>query len=121
MPPRKKHYRHFLLLDEGIPVKKLLPRLNKRHNLKHIRDDLHLAGVSDREVYTVAQKYKLVIITFNGDDYKELYTSDGPGIINLSSSLTLEEIDKKLLSLLSRKTPRACWGKYLSITKETHR
>lgn len=117
--PRKRQYRHRLLLDEGVPVKTLLPRINRRHDVKHIRDDLHLAGLSDRKVYQKATQDQRIVATFNGKDFVDLVSSRGAGIIDLSSTLTPEQIDKKLLAFLSKHTPKNCLGKLYTISRET--
>lgn len=117
--PHKRHYRHRLLLDEGIPVKTLLPRINQRHDVKHLRDDLHLLGLSDRKVYEKATHDKRIVVTFNGKDFIDLISAKEAGIIDLSSTLTPEQIDKKLLAFLSKHTPKNCLGKLYTISGET--
>lgn len=120
--PRKRPIRHRLLLDEGVPIRKLLLRVNARHDLKHVRDDLHKSyknRLSDYEVYQLANKLNRNILTLNGDDFKELVKPTGSGVIDLSSIPTLEQIDKKLLSFLSHNTSKKCKGKFFRITGES--
>ena len=54
----RKPYRHRLLLDEGLYLKKALPRTNSRHDIKHIKHDLSKGGIKDEEVYSLAVKTK---------------------------------------------------------------
>lgn len=56
MPPRL--HRHKLLLDEGLFPRKSLPRINNRHNVGHIKHDLHLGGIKDEDIYEIAVKQK---------------------------------------------------------------
>lgn len=96
------------------------PRLNSRYDLKHIRDDFHLTGLLDPQVYEYARKEKRLILTFNGDDFRPLATrSADTGIIFLSNNLLNEHIDTKLTALLSKSTPNALFGKFTSLTGET--
>ena len=64
MPERKSNSsaKHTLLflLDEMMPPKKKLPRMNKRSylNIRHITDDYGLSGIPDKAVLARAKKKK---------------------------------------------------------------
>src|SRR5207244_11330689 len=89
----RKLYKFKLLLDENMPPRQRFPRLNSRFDLKHIRDDLHQAGLKDPPVYSLAGKLKRLIITFNGDDFKHMVVqSTQTGVINLSTNLRNDQI-----------------------------
>src|SRR6266566_4954275 len=116
----KKFYKYKLLLDENMPPRIKFTRLNSRYDLKHIRDDFHLTGLPDPDVYEFARQRKRLILTFNGDDFKPLVTKSlETGVIYLSENLLNEQIDTKLTALLSKNTPKALYGKLTTITGET--
>ncbi|HYT46010.1 MAG TPA: DUF5615 family PIN-like protein [Methylomirabilota bacterium] len=109
-----------MLLDENIPARTKFPRLNNRHDLKHIRDDFRITGMFDPQVYVFAQRERRLILTFNGDDFKDLARkSRTTGILFISDNLTDERIDTKLTALLSKNTPNALYGKFATVTCET--
>ena len=43
----KRFYKHKLLLDENMPSRPALPRLNQHFDVKHIRDDIHHGQIDD--------------------------------------------------------------------------
>ena len=109
-----------MLLDENMPARTKFPRLNSRHDLKHIRDDFHLTGLLDPGVYEFAQKEHRLILTFNGDDFKDLAgKSRTTGILFISDNLADEHIDTKLTALLSKSTPNTLYGTFTTLTGET--
>src|SRR5947209_11524150 len=109
----KKFHTYKLLLDENMPERTKFPRLNSRYDLKHIRDDSHLTGLLDPQVYTFAQREHRLILTFNGDDFKDLAgKSKATGILFISDNLTDERIDSKLTALLTKNTRNALYGKF---------
>lgn len=114
----RKPYRHKLLLDEGLYLKKALPRTNSRHDIKHIKHDLNKGGISDEEVYSIAVKNKRIIVTYNIDDFKKLARkSSNSGVIGISQGILPDQLDKKLNALLSRNTPKSLYGKYILLSK----
>ena len=52
----KPFYKHKMLIDEQLYHRRLFPLLNARFDVKHIRDDLNLAGLPDPQVYELAVK-----------------------------------------------------------------
>src|SRR5687767_2464460 len=68
----KRFYKFKLLLDENMPPRQRFPRLNSRFDVKHIRDDLNQAGLKDPPVYELAKTLNRLIMTFNGNDFKEM-------------------------------------------------
>lgn len=105
-----------LLLDENIPPRRNLVRLNSRFILEHIREDYHKSGISDREVFAIAEKEGKIIVTFNEKDFAANHRKKS-GLIALSPNLTTEEIDTKITSLLTSKKNCPFIGKYIRITK----
>lgn len=115
-----RFYKHKILLDEGLPYKKYLPKLNARHDIKHIKEDLKKAKLPDEEVYKTAKKLKRLLVVFNIKDYKDLASkSKKSGIIGISQNLPIEQIDNKLLALLNKSKGKSLYGKFTSITGET--
>ena len=103
-----------------MPARTKFPRLNSRYDLKHIRDDFHITRMLDPQVYAFAQREHRLILTFNGDDFKDLARkSKTTGILFISDNLTDERIDTKLTALLSKSTPNTLYGKFITITGET--
>jgi hypothetical protein len=99
----KKFHKYKLLLDENMPARTKFSRLNSRYDLKHIRDDLHVTGMLDPQVYEFIQRKHRLILTFNGDDSKDFAgKSKATGILFISDNLTDERIDTKLM-LFSQK------------------
>ena len=114
----RKPYRHRLLLDEGLYIRKTLPRTNSRHDIKHIKHDLNKGGIKDEEVYSIAVKNKRIVITYNIGDFKRLARkSSNSGVIGISQGILPNQLDKKLNALLSRKNPKCLYGKYTSLNK----
>lgn len=118
--------KHRLLFDEGCPPCNQLPRLNSRHNLKHILTDYkrllrkRKRPLTDIEIYKIACVGKRLIVVFNRRHFRKLaQQSTKSGIIGISQNMGFEDIDKKLLALLSQKTRRELYGHYNSITNQT--
>ena len=106
-------------MDENMPPRQRFPRLNSRFDVKHIRDDLNQAGLKDPPVYALASKLNRLIITFNGDDFKNMVDQNSEaGVINISANLRYDQIDTKLTSLLTKSGPNALFGKFIDLTGE---
>jgi predicted nuclease of predicted toxin-antitoxin system len=116
----RRFYKFKLLLDENMPPRHRFPRLSSRFDVKHIRDDLNQAGLKDPPVYALASKLNRLIITFNGDDFKNMVDQNSEtGVINISANLRYDQIDTKLTSLLTKSSPNALFGKFTDLTGET--
>lgn len=113
-----KPYRHRLLLDEGLYLKKAFPRTNIRHDIKHIKHDFNKGGIKDDDVYSIAVKNKRIVVTYNIGDFKKLAKqSSNSGVIGISQGILPDQLDKRLNAMLSRKTPKSLYGKYTSLNK----
>jgi len=116
----KKFYKHKLLLDENFPVRSYFPTLNQRYDLKHIVEDFDRAGLSDPKVYKLAQKEDRLVVTYNIKDFEKLAAKNmETGVIGVSHNLSLEQLDKKLTSLLNKSTRKSLLGKLTTITGES--
>lgn len=116
----RKFYKHKLLLDEGFFYRQALLITNSRFNVKHIVGDYKKSALSDPQVYEFAGKAKRILVTFNVKDFKPLVSVDkSAGVIGVSASLTLEQIDKKLTALLMKSTKKQLFGKLTVISGET--
>src|SRR4051812_4553429 len=96
----KKHIRHSLLLDEGLPRRESFPQLNNLHTLRHINHDLKKGGAKDYHIYKIAQEFGFMVVVFNTKDFKPLITENKPSVIALSTGLTNAQIDTKLVKVL---------------------
>lgn len=116
MSPR--FYRHKLLLDEGLYPRKSFPRINNRHDVKHIKHDFHRGGINDEEIYKMAVKQKRIIITYNTRDFRKMARySNGSGIIGVSQGLTPDQLDTRLNSILSKNSGKTFYGKYTPLSR----
>lgn len=105
-----------LLLDENLPPKNKLIRLNNRFNIRHVVHDYHTSGLPDKEIFRIAEKEGRIIITLNERDFIG-NSRKRSGLIGLSPNLSTEEIDKKVTSLLTRSKYCILIGKFVHIHK----
>ncbi|HVF69701.1 MAG TPA: DUF5615 family PIN-like protein [Xanthomonadales bacterium] len=116
----KKPHKYKILLDENMPPRSRLPRLNNRFDVKHIREDFKRVELSDPEVYVEALKLKRISVTLNEKDFYPLAgTKNDRGIIGLSPNLSYEQMDKKLTSLLIKYKPGFLKRKLTTVSGET--
>ncbi len=81
--------------------------------MKHVREDLHLGGLPDPEVYQLAVKQQRILLTYNIKHFRQLAgTLNDAGVIGIPSHLTSAQVDTKLTSLFTKSTPKALQGKY---------
>ncbi len=115
--PTKRFYKHKLLLDENFPIRRNFPLLNSRFNVKHIKADLNLEGLSDPEVYELARREGRLVVTRNIKHFKELSKiSKETGVIGVSENLLFNQVDKKLTALLNKSTKKSLFGKLTTIS-----
>jgi len=89
-------------------------------DVKHIRDDFKGAGISDRQVYEIAEQSKRLIITYNVKHFKILAgKSQETGIIGVSPHLQPYQVDAKLTALLRKSSEKSLFGKYTSLSETT--
>ena len=115
----RQRQRFNVLFDEGLYPREKLPRTNERHNIRHIKHDFNYGGLSDDAVYEFAKSQNRLIATLNIKDFRKLLKSKDTGVIGISSTLTPDEIDKKLCSLLNKSRKGEQYGKVVTITKES--
>lgn len=108
-----------LLLDEGFPPRRDLPKLNQYCDVKHIKLDLRREGAPDRDVYQLASAEGRIVVTFNIKDFKPRITKTKPSVIGLSAGLRHPQIDAKLASFVKTLHPSKFRGHFFSITGET--
>lgn len=115
-----RFHKYKLLLDEGFPLRSYFPRLNSTHTLKHFSKDLKKSGLTDREVFSITIKLKMLVITYNYKDFIEFVKDQkSTGVIGISANLPLEQIDKKLSALLFSSSPKDLFGTHLYLSGET--
>jgi hypothetical protein len=114
----KPFYKHKTLLDEQLLHRRMYPLLNERFDVKHVRDDLHLAGIPDPQVHELAVKQGRILLTTNVKHFRPLLREDGPGIIGIPGAWLPDRIDTKLTALLMRHGPNYFRGRYRSLAAE---
>lgn len=76
-----------------------------------------MSGITDLEVFIFAKKVSRLIVTFNKKHFQKMVgKSKDTGIIAVSTNVSDEQIDKKIVSLLSRKKKKELFGKFHDIT-----
>lgn len=114
----KRFYKHKTLLDEHLLHRRLYPLLNEHFDVKHIKDDLHLDGLPDPQVYELAVKQGRIILTTNVKDFRPLLRDDCPGIIGIPEAWLPVRIDTKLTAILMKHGPAYFRGRYRSLAAE---
>ena len=114
----KPFYKHRTLLDEQLLHRRMYPLLNAHFDVKHIRDDLQLAGLPDPQVYELAVKQGRILLTTNVKHFRPLLREDCPGIIGIPGAWLPDRIDTKLTALLMRHGPNYFRGRYRSLAAE---
>ena len=110
------HIKHRLLLDEGLPKKEAYFQANNYHNLRHIVHDFGKSGAKDKEVYSIANKEKRIVVVFNTKDFKPLTTFKSMSVISLSTNLNDRQVDLKLCKILRLLKPSEIVGYLITIT-----
>ena len=111
----KPFFKHKTLLDEHLYQRRQYPLLNEHFDVKHIRDDLHLDGLPDPQVYELAVKQGRIILTTNVKHFQPLLRDDCPGIIGIPGAWLPSRIDTKLTSLLMKHSPNYFRGRYIPL------
>jgi hypothetical protein len=103
-----------LLLDENLPPRTKFIRLNNRFCVQHIVHDLRKSGISDKELFKIAEKLGSIIITLNERHFnKNIFIKSG--LIGLSPYLSTEDIDKKVTSILTKHKTCYLTGKSIHV------
>jgi hypothetical protein len=118
----KAFYKHKVLLDEHLPPRQLLSRLNAHFDAKHIKHDLHHGGMDDGLIHELAVAQGRIILTINVKDFRPLLREDSPGIIGIPETWSAPRIDTKLTALLMRHGTNHFRGRYRSLAakEQTH-
>lgn len=117
MPGRPHKYN--LLFDENLESNNVFPRLKNFHKIKHLVKDFKKSGFKDSQVFELAKKEKMILVTYNYKDFNKSGLTKDIGIIGVSHSLSFPEIDKKLMSFLRKHTPAEVYGHRFLITGDT--
>ena len=111
----KGFYKHKLLLDEHLPPRQYLSRLNEHFDVKHIKHDLRHGGMDDVLVHELAVAQGRIILTRNIKHFRPLLREDTPGIVGVPETWPRALLDTKLTSLLMRHGPNYFRGHYHSL------
>ena len=119
MSPRQRRYK--LLLDEMLPRREKLPELNRTHDLKHIVHDLGKSGLRDEDILVIAKRQNRIVVTKNVRDFQGLCTEKGIDMVGVTEALLPEELDKKIMAYLRRRTAGHMTGTYYRIIHSPRR
>ena len=114
----KPFYKHKTLLDENLYHRRAYPLLNEHFDVKHIRDDLHLGGFPDPEIYQLAVSQGRIMLTKNVKDFRPLLREGSPGIIGIPETWSAKRVDTKLTALLMKHGPNYFRGRYRPLAAE---
>ena len=112
----KSFYKHKMLLDEHLPPRQLLSRLNKRFDIKHIKHDLHHGGMDDALIHALAVEQERIILTSNVKDFRPLLSQDSPGVIGIPETWSADRLDTKLTALFTKYGPNFFRGRFHSLS-----
>lgn len=99
--PKRKRFK--LLLDEMLPKRQMLPRVNHFHDLRHVVHDYGVGGATDIEVAKLAIGEERIIVTNNTSHFRRLVNKFRVEIIGVDQSMGLDDIDKKLMAKLQKR------------------
>jgi predicted nuclease of predicted toxin-antitoxin system len=108
----KPFYKHKLLLDEHLPPRQFLSRLNAHFDVKHIKHDLHRGGMDDQPIHELAVEQGRIILTSNVKDFRPLLRENSPGIIGIPETWSTARLDTKLTALLIQHGPNHFRGRF---------
>jgi len=88
----------------------------KKAEIKHVRHDFNLPSqTEDEDIYNLAAKNKMFVITMNYKHFKKLVRKNSPGVFALNSGLSNDEIDNELSDFIKGKNPKDYYGKAIKI------
>lgn len=115
-PKQKKCPKFRFLLDSAFAKPSVFKRLGKKAVVKHVRHDFDLPRqAEDIEIYNLAVKKNLFVVTMNLKHFKKLVRKDHPGVLSLDSGLSNEEMDQTLSKFVSGKNPLDFYGKAVKL------
>jgi len=114
----KTFYKHKLLIDENLPPRQMLSRLNARFDVKHIKHDLRHGGMDDDQIHQLAGAQGRIILTINVKDFRPLLREDSPGVIGIPETWSAARLDTKLTALLMQRGPNYFRGCYRPLAAE---
>ena len=80
---------------------------------------MRVFGISDAKICAYAQKEHRILVTFNVKHFKnQQIIASSFGIVGVSTNLSNDQIDKKLSSFFSKKTPNIMRGRYYYMSRE---
>lgn len=113
---QKKFPKFRLLLDTEFAKPSTFKKLQKKASIKHVRHNFNLPRqAEDEEIYNIAKKEELFVVTMNFKHFKKLVRRNSPGVFSLDSGLSNEQIDTILSNFVSGKNPNNYYGKAVKI------
>ena len=115
-PKQKKFPKFRLVLDSAFAKQETFKKLRKKAVVKHIRHDFNLSRqAEDEQIYNLAVKNGMFVVTMDFKDFRKLVRKNAPGIFALHSGLSNEEIDTALSNFISGKNPQDYYGKTIKV------
>ncbi len=95
-------------------------KLCKKAHLSHAVLNYGLSRkASDEEIYQLATKEKLLVLTINFKDFKRLVKTNSAGVFGIPGDLSNEEIDSLVCNFIRRKNPDDYQGKATLINADS--
>ncbi|MGH8654238.1 MAG: DUF5615 family PIN-like protein [Gammaproteobacteria bacterium] len=105
-------------MDEHLPPRQSLSRLNEHFDVKHIKHDLRLGGIEDVHIHELAVVQGRIILTINVKDFRPLLREDSPGVIGIPETWLIARLDTKLTALLMKHGSNHFRGHFRSLGAE---
>jgi predicted nuclease of predicted toxin-antitoxin system len=84
--------------------------------VKHVRSDFDLPRqAEDSEIYNLAVRNNMFVVTMNFKHFKKLVRKNSPGVFVLDSGLSNEQIDTTLSKFISGKNLKDYYGKTIKV------
>lgn len=113
---QKKFPKFRLLLDTAFAKPSVFKKTNKKAIVKHVRLDFNLPRqAEDQEIYALATREKMFVVTMNYKHFKKFAHKGSPGVLALDSGLSNEQIDTLLSVFISSKNPLDYYGRAIKI------
>ena len=99
-------------MDSAFANPVVFVKLRRRAVTKHIRHDFDLSPqAEDEEIYNLAAKNKMFVVTMNYKHFKKFVRKNLPGVFALDSGLSNEQIDTILSNFIASKNPKDYLGR----------
>lgn len=103
-------------MDTAFAKPSTFRKLSKKAVIKHVRLDFDLPRqAEDKEIYDLAAKNDMFVVTINLKHFKKFVRRNSPGVFALDSGLSNEQVDSLFSNFVSGKNPKDYYGKAIKI------